>query len=70
MNFFAAPILLIMACITYYQSAPLCSVPGDLGFLSSMWLMYAVMGIIHAGPWWPLTKALWKGRPISPLDTL
>ncbi len=65
MNFLAAPILFVMTYITYQQSAPLCSVPGEYGFLSSMWLMYAVMGVIHSGPWWSLTRALWKAGKLG-----
>ncbi len=70
MSFIAAPVLFAMACVTYLQFAPLCSAPGEFGFLSSMWLMYAVMGLIHSGPWWCLTRALWKERQNCSQDML
>ena len=58
MRLTAAPILLLMSMITYLQPSPLCVVPGEFGFLSSMWLMYAIMSVIHGGPWWSLVRSL------------
>ena len=51
MAFAATPVFLLMAVITYLQNPPLCTVPGNLGFLSAMWFMYAIMSAVHAGPW-------------------
>jgi len=60
MSLAAAPVLLLMGLITYLQPSPLCMVPAEFGFLSSMWMMYAIMGAIHGGPWWSLVKNLWN----------
>ena len=61
MSFAATPIFFLMAFLTYFQAPPLCTVGGDLGFLSSMWLMYVIMGAVHSGPWffwaWDLAKS-------------
>jgi len=51
MEFAAAPIFLLMGFIAYLQPPPLCTAPGEFGFLSSMWFMYGVMSVVHAGPW-------------------
>lgn len=51
MAFAAAPVFLLMAIIAYMQHPPLCTAPGDLGFLSSMWFMYVVMCVVHSEPW-------------------
>ncbi len=56
MAFAAAPIFLLMAFIAYLQYPPLCTVPGELGFLSSMWFMYGVMSVVHSGPWLSLAR--------------
>jgi hypothetical protein len=56
MAFAATPIFLIMAVIAYAQYPPLCTVSGKLGFLSSMWLMYGIMGAVHSGPWLSLAR--------------
>jgi hypothetical protein len=65
MRLTAAPILLVMSMITYLQPSPLCVVPGEFGFLSSMWMMYGIMGAIHAGPWWSLVRSL-RNRSTNP----
>jgi hypothetical protein len=54
MRFLITPALFAMAAITYLQPSPLCTIPGPFGFLSSMWLMYAIMAVVHSGPWWSL----------------
>jgi len=61
MSFAATPIFLLMAFVTYFQLPPLCAVPGSFGFLSTMWLMYAIMGVVHSGPWFSLAWSLLKG---------
>ncbi|MFY9641588.1 MAG: hypothetical protein WCD20_04145 [Rhodomicrobium sp.] len=62
MSFAATPIFLLMAFVTYFQGPALCTVTGDFGFLSSMWLMYAIMGAVHSGPWfakaWAVAKSM------------
>ena len=61
MEFAAAPIFLLMGFIAYLQHPPLCTAPGELGFLSSMWFMYGVMGVVHSGPWLSLVWQSLKG---------
>ncbi len=51
MSYAATPIFLLMAFVTYYQAPGMCTAPGEYGFLSSMWMMYVVMGGVHASPW-------------------
>jgi hypothetical protein len=67
MSYAASPIFFILAFVTYYQAPAMCSVPGDYGYLSSMWLMYAVMGAVHASPWcqlvWEPLKNAWAKGP-------
>ena len=67
MSYAASPIFFIMALVTYLQAPGLCTVPGTYGYLSSMWLMYVIMGAVHAGPWFllawePLKRARANGR--------
>ena len=71
MAFAATPVFLLMAVIAYLQYPTLCTVPGNLGFLSSMWFMYAIMSAVHAGPWlalaWqPFNNATRKEQRHSP----
>ena len=60
MEFAAAPIFLLMAVVAYLQYPPLCTVPGNLGFLSSMWFMYVIMGAVHSSPWLALARRPFK----------
>jgi hypothetical protein len=60
MEFAAAPIFLLMAFIAYLQHPRLCTVPGEVGFLSSMWFMYGVMSVVHSGPWLSLAWQSFK----------
>jgi hypothetical protein len=62
----AAPIFLLMAFIAYLQHPPLCSAPGSLGFLSSMWFMYGVMSVVHAGPWFALARLPFRNAARKP----
>jgi hypothetical protein len=55
-----SPVFFALAYVNYHQPNPLCTVPGDWGFLTSMWFMYLLMGIAHIGPWYRL--ALRTGR--------
>ena len=54
MSYAASPIFFIMALVTYFQMPGLCSAPGSFGYLSSMWLMYVIMGAVHVSPWFQL----------------
>ena len=60
MAFAAAPIFLLMGIVAYWQNPPLCTAPGELGFLSSMWFMYGVMSVVHSGPWFFLARRSFK----------
>jgi hypothetical protein len=42
-----------LAYVNYFQPSPLCTVQGPIGFLSSMWLMYLLMGVAHTTLWLP-----------------
>jgi hypothetical protein len=63
MSYAATPIFFLMALVTYYQAPAMCTAPGEYGFLSSMWMMYVVMGVVHASPWlllaWMPLKRAW-----------
>jgi hypothetical protein len=56
LNYLVSPVFFALAVINYVQEPPMCTVPGDWGFLSSMWLMYLVMAIAHCPPWLSLAK--------------
>jgi hypothetical protein len=56
LNYSVTPAFLALAYINYVQAPPMCTVPGDWGFLSSMWLMYLLMGLAHCPPWLALAK--------------
>lgn len=51
MHIIVTIVFLALAYINYVQPSPLCTVPGPYGFLSSMWLMYLVMGAAHFCLW-------------------
>ena len=63
MSYAASPIFFLMALVTYFQMPALCAVPG---YLSSMWLMYVIMGAVHVSPWfqlaWEPLKGVWQER--------
>jgi hypothetical protein len=59
LNLVLTPIFLGLAVINFLQPSPICIVPGALGFLSSMWLMYLLMGLSHAA----ICVALLNKRP-------
>jgi hypothetical protein len=63
MSYAASPIFFIMALVTYLHMPALCAATGDYGYLSSMWLMYAIMGAVHASPWfWLVWEPLKRPR--------
>jgi hypothetical protein len=51
MSYAASPIFFLMALVTYFQVPAMCVVMGDFGFLSTMWMMYVIMGAVHSSPW-------------------
>ncbi len=61
MSYAAAPIFFFMAFVTYFQAPQMCTVSGNFGYLSTMWLMYVIMGVVHSGPWWSLSWTALKG---------
>jgi hypothetical protein len=53
----AAPTFAVMALLNAFAAVPadlLCSVGHGTLSLGGMTLMYALMGVLHAGPWWKL----------------
>ncbi len=65
MAFAAAPVFLLMAIIAYLQHPPLCTAPGGLGYLSSMWFMYVVMSVVHSEPWLSLAWLPFKNAALK-----
>jgi hypothetical protein len=63
LNYSVTPVFLALAYINYVQAPPMCTVPGDWGFLSSMWLMYLLMGLAHCPPWLALAARLGGALP-------
>ena len=61
MSYAAAPIFFLMAFVTYFQAPQMCTVSGDFGYLSTMWLMYVIMGAVHSSPWALLAWTALKG---------
>ena len=64
MSYLASPIFFLMGFVTYIQAPLMCTVSGDFGFLSTMWMMYVIMGVVHSSPWallaWDPLKRAWR----------
>lgn len=64
MRLAAAPTFAVMALLNLLASSPvnmLCSAGPGMRSLGGMTLMYALMGVFHAGPWLKLARS-WRGR--------
>jgi hypothetical protein len=67
----AMPAFMALAAISFFAPSPICTIPGPVGFLTSMWFMYLVMAAAHSGAWFPLVAKLLSKNPsqaLQPLD--
>lgn len=69
----AAPTFAVMALLNALAVTPadiLCSAGHGMSSLGGMTLMYAMMGVFHAGPWWKLLASRHGRRACLRVDAI